>query len=139
MNNDLAKDTFNGNYGLDYKIRILISLTQGMWTSMSGIGFSLLIVTALLTGANLTLLSQKIKNLKGQGRLRFVAGGSSLLGIVGSGCVACGLPVLAILGLSGSVAFLPLRGAELSYLAVLMLTASFYLLIKTNTKQACKI
>lgn len=139
MNSSLARNTFAGDYGLDYKIRILISLLQGMWTSMSGIGFFLLIVTALLTGANLSLLSLKIKSLKEQGNLRFVVGGSSLLGVVGSGCAACGLPILALLGLGGSVAYLPLKGMELSYLSVLLLLVSFYVLTRTNTQQSCNI
>jgi len=139
MNSSLARNTFTGDYGLDYKIRIFISLLQGMWTSMSGIGFFLLIVTALLTGANLSLLLLKIKSLKEQGNLRFVVGGSSLLGVVGSGCAACGLPILALLGLGGSVAYLPLKGMELSYLSVLLLLVSFYVLTRTNTQQSCNI
>lgn len=139
MNSSLAKNTFVGNYGLDYKIRILISLLEGMWTSMSGIGFSLLIVTALLTGVNLSLLSQRIQSLKEQGNLRFVVGGSSLFGIVGSGCAACGLPILALLGLGGSVAYLPLKGLELSYLSTLLLLVSFYILTRTSASQSCNI
>jgi len=139
MNSSLAKDTFVGNYEIDYKIKILISLLQGMWTSMSGIGFFLLIVTAVLTGVNLSLLTQRIQSLKEQGKLRFVVGGSSLLGIVGSGCAACGLPILALLGLGGSVAYLPLKGMELSYFSVLLLLVSFYTLTKTNATQSCSI
>ena len=139
MNASLARDTIIGNYGFDYKIKILIFLLQGMWTSMSGVGFSLLVATALLTGANLSLLSLKIKSLKKQGNLRFVVGGSSLLGLVGSGCAACGFPILALLGFGGSVLYLPLKGMELSYLSVLLLLVSFYVLTRTDTRQSCNI
>ena len=45
MNGGLARDTFLGNYGLGYKAQILISLLQGMWTSMTGTGFGILIIT----------------------------------------------------------------------------------------------
>lgn len=139
MNNSLVKNTFLGSYELVYKIKIVTGLIQGMWTSMSRIGFSLLIVIAFLTGVNLSLLSLKIKSLKEQGSLRFVVGGSSLLGIVGSGCAACGLPILALLGLGGSIAHLPLRGMELSYLSVLLLLLSFYILVKADAHQSCNV
>ncbi len=136
MNSGLARDTFLGNYGLGYKAQILISLLQGMWTSMTGTGFAILIITSVLTGANLSLLLEKIKDLRDQGPLRLVVGGSSILGIVSSGCAACGLPILALLGIGGSLGAL---GFGLSYLAVFMLLISFYLLLKTKTKQVCKI
>ncbi len=139
MNNSLVKDTFTGIYGLEYKIKIVAFLLQGMWTSMSGIGLFLLMATAVLTGANITLFTQKLKDLKKQGNLKFIVGGSSLLGVIGSGCSACGLPILTLLGLSGSVIYLPLRGMELSFLSVLMLSLSFYLLLKPKNQSNCNI
>ena len=139
MNSNLLVTTLFGNYGLDYKFKIFISLFLGMWNSMSGTGFALLIITAILTGINLTLLAKILKNLKKQGNLKLVVGGSTLIGIVGSGCASCGLPVLALLGLSGSVAYLPFKGVELSYLSVMLLLFSLYHLIKTNNNNECEI
>jgi len=139
MNSSLLMTTFLGNFSIDYKFKIFISLLYGMWTSMSGIGFTLLIATAILTGINLSLLGRKLKNLKKQGNLKLVVGGSTLLGIIGSGCASCGLPVIALLGLSGSIAYLPLGGMELSYLSVILLLFSLYHLIKANNKNECEI
>jgi hypothetical protein len=139
MNFRLVQNTIVGDYPLGYKGRLLIDLLGGMWTAMTGKGLSLLIITSILTGADLSLLMGHIKELRKQGKIRFMVGGSSLLGIVGSGCAACGLPVLALLGLSGSVAYLPLRGMELSYLSVLLLLFSFYILARTDTRQLCNI
>lgn len=139
MNNNLIKDTFLGTYDLAYKLKIVVGLMQGMWTSMSGIGLFLLVTVATLTGLNISILSEKIKTLKSQGGLKFVVGGSSILGAVSSGCAACGLPILAILGLGGSVAYLPLQGMGLSYLSVLFLLISFYTLARTTTQQSCVI
>lgn len=82
---------------------------------------------------------QKLKSLKKQGNLKLVVGGSTLIGIVGSGCASCGLPILALLGLSGSVAYLPFRGIELSYISVMLLLFSLYHLIKANNKNECEI
>lgn len=139
MNSNLLITTLVGNYDIDYKFKIFTSLFLGMWNSMSGTGFTLLIVTAILTGINLSLLGKKLKNLKKQGNLKLVVGGSTLIGIVGSGCASCGLPILALLGLSGSIAYLPFRGMELSYLAVILLLFSLYHLIKANNKNECEI
>ncbi len=138
MNVRILKDTLFGDYNAVYKLRLLFSLLQGMWTAMSGLGLTILFLIALLTGANLTLLFSKMSLLKNNKKLRLVVGGNSLLGIVGSGCAACGLPVLSLLGLSGSVIYLPFRGAEISYISLILLTVSFYLLIK-NSNQACTL
>ena len=139
MNSNLLITTLVGNYDIDYKFKIFTSLFLGMWNSMSGTGFALLIVTAILTGINLSLLGKKLKNLKKQGNLKLVVGGSTLIGIVGSGCASCGLPILALLCLSGSIAYLPFRGMELSYLSVILLLFSLYQLIKANNKNECEI
>ena len=109
-----------------------------MWTAMSGPGLMVLFLVAFLTGANLTLLFGKVNLLKNNKSLRLVVGGNSLFGIVGSGCAACGLPILSLLGLSGSVMYLPFRGAEISYISLVLLVISFYLLIK-NSNQACTL
>lgn len=139
MNTSLVGNTFLGSYGFLYKIKIVTGLIRGMWISMSGIGFFLLIITAVLTGLNLSLLLQRVKNLKSQGNLRLIVGGSSIIGVISSGCAACGLPILTFLGLAGSVAFMPLRGMELSYLSVLMLSYSLYLLVGPIPDNNCII
>ena len=94
MNGSLIIDTVIGEFSLQYKISLLLALLQGMWTSMSGIGIVVLLLTAFLTGANLTLLWQQISKIKSFKNLHFVVGGNSLFGLIGSGCAACGLPIL---------------------------------------------
>ena len=138
MNVRILRDTLLGDYNIFYKLKLLYSLLQGMWTAMSGSGLIMLFLIALLTGVNLTLLFSKVRLLKNNKRLRLVVGGNSLLGIVGSGCAACGLPILSLLGLGGSVMYLPFRGGELSYLALILLSVSLYLLLK-NSNQACSL
>jgi hypothetical protein len=139
MNSSLLVTTLLGNYSINYKFNIFTSLFLGMWNSMSGTGFALLVISAILTGINLSLLVKKVKSLRSQGNLKVVVGGSTLIGIVSSGCASCGLPILALLGLSGSVAYLPFRGIELSSLSVILLLFSLYHLIKANSKNECEI
>lgn len=131
MNFKLVLDTLIGSFSIDYKLNLMIALLGGMWIAMNGMGLVLLFLTAILTGANLTLLFKQLKVLRHAQNLHVVVGGNTILGLVGSSCAACGLPVLALLGLSGSIIYLPLRGAEISYLAVALLSISFYLLLKS--------
>lgn len=140
MNAGLVQQTIFGSFSFNYKVSLLFALLAGMWTAMSGSALILLFMTAILTGANLTLLARQIKALRTAQNLHFVAGGNTLLGLVGSGCTACGLPILSIFGLSGSIIYLPFRGAEISYLAVILLSISFYLLLRSVfEKEYCAI
>lgn len=139
MNYNLVINTIVGNYPLGYKERLLLALLGGMWTAMTKQALSLLVVTSLLTGANVTLLVRRLKDIKDQGKIRVVVGGSSLIGIIGSGCAACGLPILALLGLGGSAVYLPLGGVELSYVSALLLMFSFYVLVRPNLSQSCTV
>lgn len=140
MNGQLVRNTLLGDFPLSYKITLLVNLLGGMWTAMTGIGLFTLILTAVLTGVNLTLITQRISALRNSGNLHIVVGGSSLLGLVGSGCAACGLPLISLFGLTGSLVYLPLRGVELSYLAVILLSVSLYFLIRSKRMiQSCEI
>ncbi len=140
MNARLVQDTLIGSFPFIYKVNLLFALIQGMWTAMSGQALILLFLTALLTGANLTLLAKQLKLLKTAQNLHLVVGGNTLLGLAGSGCAACGLPILSILGLSGAIIYLPFKGTEISYLAVILLSISFYLLLKSvYEKEYCAI
>lgn len=136
MNAGLVKDTIFGAHSFGYKSNLLIALLAGMWTSMSRISLMLLIVVSILTGANLTLVVQRLRIIRASGKMSFVVGGSSLLGAIGSGCASCGLPILAFLGLSGAVFYLPFQGLELSVLAIALLSVSLYSLINQGTKKA---
>ncbi len=138
MNVSLLKLTIFGDYSLTYKFNLLTALLEGMWTAMSGFGLTMLIIIAFLTGANLTLIVQRIMSLRSFGKLHFVAGGSSVLGFIGSGCAACGLPILALIGLSGSILYLPFGGKELSFISAGLLLVSLYLMIKSGAqKKVC--
>ncbi len=140
MNYRLAVDTTLGGYPLSYKTNVLFNLVLGMWSVMGTHGLMALLVTAVLTGANLTLLFHRLAEMSRLGNLQFVVGGSSVVGIVTSGCAACGLPFLSILGITGSLAFLPFKGVELSYISVLVLLVSLYLIIRSkNADQSCKV
>lgn len=135
MNAALVKDTLFGVHSLSYKWNLLLALLAGMWTAMSKLSLTLLMIVAILTGANLTLVVQRLRSIRASGKMSFMVGGSSLLGIVGSGCASCGLPILAFLGLSGAIFYLPFQGLELSVLAIILLSVSLYVLVRQRTEQ----
>lgn len=135
MNAGLVKDTLLGAHSLAYKWNLLVALLAGMWTAMSRLNLALLFIVAFLTGANLTLITKRLSTLRSSKKLRVVVGGSSLLGIVGSGCASCGLSILAFLGLSGAIAYLPFRGIELSIIAIVLLIVSLYSLLKNQSQE----
>ena len=140
MNFQLTKDTLLGNYPISYKWNIMVALLQGLGTSMTKVALVLLILTAILTGVNFTLVTLRLAALRGSGKLHFMVGGSSLIAIVTSGCAMCGLPILGLLGLSGSLVYLPFQGTELSVIAVVLLLITLYfMLVSYPTEQVCKI
>ncbi len=139
MNSRLALDTLIGNYTVSYKLNLFVALILGMWSVMGGFGLTILLLTAGLTGLNLSILVQRIGELSKTGNVHLVVGGSSLLGLATSGCAACGLPILSLLGISGSLFYLPLRGLELSYLSIVLLIISLILLAKNKTAAECKV
>jgi hypothetical protein len=141
MNLSILKEALLGNYTFDYKAGLLIALLNGMWTAMSGWGLFMLFITAVLTGANISMLAIKIRSFGGIKNTHIIAGGGSFLGIIGSGCAACGLPIISLLGLTGSIMYLPFRGTELSVIAIFLLSLSFYAMIRatTDSKRVCEI
>lgn len=134
MNFRLLKTTLLGSFSLEYKVNLLLALLGGMWTAMSGFGLTMLIIIAVLTGANLTLIFKRVMEIHSFGKLNFFASFGSAFGFIASGCAACGLPILALLGLGGAAVYLPFQGAELSMLSVVLLATSFYLMVKSELK-----
>lgn len=139
-NYQLIYSTLISNFPFEVKVNLLISLVIGLNTSMSLLNMITLFVIALLTGINMTLLFLQFRKMKSSGSIRFVVGGSSLLGIVSSGCASCGLPLLALLGLGSSVSLLPLKGYEISIFVIMTLLVSTFILLRTiRQKTVCVV
>ncbi len=135
MNWSLVINTVLGNYPIDYKFKLLLALLGGMWTAMTHTGLFVLVLTGLLSGLNISLVVERIQSAGGLRNTHIIVGGSSLLGIVGAGCAACGLPILSLLGISASLVSLPFHGMEISYSGLLLLILSLYMLIKQDKNQ----
>lgn len=128
----LVETTLFGGNSFAYIRNILWFLLVGIGSSMSAGSIGLLVIIALLTGFNLMLLIQRFQSIKASGGVHLIAGGGSLLALVGSGCASCGLPLLALIGLSGAVAYLPFGGMEVSFLALGLLMGSIIILLRSS-------
>lgn len=90
----------------------------------------LMYITALVVGANLSLVTYYVKN--SQPGLRRSAGSSfgTVLALIGSTCASCSpvflTTLLSLLGLGGSLAILPLGGGEFLLLGLVLSILSIY-------------
>ncbi len=64
--------------------------------------------------------------------------GGMISGLLGIGCLSCGSVVLSVLGLSGVVLLMPLRGEEFNLIAIVLLFISLYLTSKRIVEKTCK-
>jgi hypothetical protein len=136
MNFSLVKDTVFGSFPLSYKFNLLVALLGGMWTAMTRISLMLLIVTATLTGINITLLALRLLVLRGGES--YVLWSAAAVGLL----AADAWPVVAFFhcGRSGSIIYLPFQGTEISVVAVLLLCMTLYFMVVSYpTEQVCEI
>lgn len=133
-NSQVLNQAFLGDYSIFYRTSLVFALIQGLTTALSATSLVFLVFISVLTGLNFALLIKKVNRGSGV-HLMF---GGSMLGTLGSGCASCGLPLLGVLGMSGSVVYLPFKGLEFSLLAVGLLVVSFYILLK-NSRKECVI
>ena len=98
---------------------------------MGGLQIGAQILLALLFGINLALLWYKIK-LAGQVNQKVTGTtmAGSILGVLVTGCPACGLTVASYIGLSGVLSALPLFGLELKIVGLALMASSIFMLSK---------
>ena len=136
-NKDLFLDLIFSSFLLENKIKLFFLVLFG-WVSIKDINFLLLVSVSLLTGVKLTLLFQKFKNLSRRKEGLF-SGGSTMVGMVGSGCVVVcsATPFFFTASLAGGSILLPLF-ENLKYLSPIFLSLSLYFILK-NYKEVCKL
>ena len=141
LNYRLIYQTLAGDYSLIYKLTLTSNLITGAWIAFSRIDFVLLILTSVLVGLNILLITKTIRKLESQkGRFSVSVGGGAILGTVVAGCSSCGFSVLSLLGLSASLSFIPFGGIGLHLLAIILLLFSFFYALRTlHYKVVCKI
>ena len=120
--------------------RTALSLSSGPWFLWKIFSHHLWLISqatswanvAALGGINLSLTLLRVVRTKVfLGREGF----SSLLGTLGgafaASCSACGTALISLVGVSGGLALFPLKGLEISLLAVAILSVALYFLGKS--------
>jgi len=130
-NLDLLFDlVLGGSLPLGNRLVIVAQLYPFVGTDYSLVQGGLLVLTALLVGANVALAvyhlrAHRLSIQQGTGSL-----GGVILGTLGAGCAACGSAILAgllgLVGATGLLTLLPLDGLEFALLALVVVVLSVF-------------
>ncbi|MAE49284.1 hypothetical protein CMI48_00500 [Candidatus Pacearchaeota archaeon] len=102
-------------------VRALWLLSLGFSGVVSGSTFWTVVILGVLTGVLVSLLVAKTRIMQASGKKDGVLAGIGLfLGLFVPGCAACGVGLLAALGLGGVLLALPFQGTEIAVVAILV-------------------
>lgn len=123
------------DYSILLKIKIILFILIGSWETQSIVyENSIKAIIAILSGFNSALIIYFLQQLK-RSRKSLLLGSTSLFAIGFSGCAACGIPILSLLGLGSSIIYLPFQGQGLAYAALILLLISLVILLRTLKKE----
>ena len=117
----------------------LFELILGWQAVLEPIGAVLLSINSVLIGVIIGFLIYTLLSRKLSVKVLPTIGTGSILSILSIGCLSCGTfilgPLLIALGVGSLLTFLPLRGAEIGILAMLLLVFSLYKVIRALYKE----
>lgn len=118
---------------------ILISATVMIAITTGFIYFSLIVLVSILSGIVISTLIYKINLVSSANKGVFVGFFGVFSGALSSGCTACSVTLISLLGVSGGLAVFPLKGAEFSILSILLLSISLYFNSKSIISKTCEV
>ena len=139
MNRTLLLSTWEYPYPFRYKFDLSWALFRGLVTSNTPFDLTMLVLNALLTGANLFLVWIKVTQLHKFGTVTWFSLGGSVLGVLSAGCAACGLPIISLVGITSAGALAYFDNTFFLLLSFVLLLVSFYYLAKSIVINKCKI
>jgi hypothetical protein len=104
-------------------LRALWLLSLGFSGAVSGLTFWTVIILGVLTGVLVSLLVAKTRFMQRRdGKKQGILAGIGLfLSLFVPGCAACGVGLLAALGLGGALLALPFQGTEIAVVAIVVM------------------
>lgn len=128
--NLISHELGDGGVPLVLRLRLPIDLLGGIATNFTAFSAVVAIIVSILFGMNATLLayyfSRRVTTAKSAGM--FTGIGGAVSGIFGIGCAACGSVLatagLSLVGASGTLTLLPLRGGEFGIIGIGLLLYS---------------
>jgi hypothetical protein len=130
LNTALAGFALAGDLAPAARLRVLLGLYPFVGSAYGPIQGGLLVLVSVLLGVDVAMATYHFR----EHRVTVEAGGASaagvLLGTLGAGCAACGVPillgVLSLLGLPSAALLLPFDGLEFAALAAVVLVLSVH-------------
>jgi len=130
LNTALAGFALAGDLAPGARLRVLLGLYPFVGSAYGPIQGGLLVLVSVLLGVDVAMATYHFR----EHRVTVEAGGASaagvLLGTLGAGCAACGVPillgVLSLLGLPSAALLLPFDGLEFAALAAVVLVLSVH-------------
>jgi hypothetical protein len=130
LNVDLAAFAVTGDLSTGGRLRILAGLYPFVGSAYGPLQGGLLVAVAGLLGVDVAMAVYHFR----EHAVSVESGGASavgvLLGTIGAGCAACGVPVLlgvlSLFGVSSAALLLPLDGLEFALLAAVTLVLSIH-------------
>ncbi|MBX4196721.1 hypothetical protein KW805_03980 [Candidatus Pacearchaeota archaeon] len=98
-----------------------------------------LIVISILTGILISVLWYHYVKVRKLERKVGIAGSVGLfLGLLAPACASCGIGLAAVVGLGAILAVLPFKGAEISFVAIILLIYSI-IIVSSAVIESCSI
>lgn len=124
--------------GISLLPKVSLNIINTILAVSGKLSLALMMAIAIMGGVNISMVIFKFT--KRVGGLNFASIGGVAGSALGAGCPACSTSLLSILGLSGGLSVLPLKGVEFTSAGLLILLVSFYFLAKSiNNCEECKI
>lgn len=128
-------------------IYVLLDNLNGGYTQMANDFGSTLVVVNIVLNIVMSLLSAFMFNLssalvdltKKEGKGTFMTMFSVMFGVLTYGCTSCVIAFFAVIGITFSVAVLPLAGLPYKLISLVLLMVGFIWLMREIKKSQCKI
>ena len=125
--------------GISLFPKVSLNIINTILSVSGSLALSLMVAIAIVGGINISMIIFKFAKIKRTSKNLF-SFGALASSMFGAGCPACSTSLLSILGVSGGLSVLPLKGVEFTSLGLLVLLISFYFIGKSiNECKECKI
>ncbi|NCN98730.1 hypothetical protein COU62_02390 [Candidatus Pacearchaeota archaeon CG10_big_fil_rev_8_21_14_0_10_35_219] len=127
--------SFLKNYGLLSGIIYLFNGSIDFHKSTLLHSYISLVLSSLLIGILISLITFKIKNAKHKSKKTGVLSSVGIfIALLAPGCAACGIGLIAVLGIGGIfISLLPFKGLEISVLAIIIIGFAIFKISKDLT------
>lgn len=120
--------------------KVSLNIINTIITVSGKLAIILMAGVSLMAGVNISMILFKLRATKKISGFNFTSVGGIVGSAFGAGCPACSTSLLSILGVTGGLSVLPLKGLEFTTAGLLILLISFYFISKSISMcEECRI